>query len=418
MYVKCVLALSLIGLLLRLYMITLDPFLHEWDEHFHALVARNLMYNPMLPLLKANPVVPVDYTAWYCNSIWLHKQPLFMWQMALSIKLFGISEIAIRIPSALLGSIMILLVARISLLLSKNKIVSLIAALQMCFSYYQLELTSGFFGMDHNDVAFGFYILASIWSLAEYLEAANKKWTWAILIGVFAGCAVLNKWLTGILVYAGWSLIILLEFYKYKKFVGVKQFLVSIGIMILTFLPWQLYILYKFPLEAMYEYKINTQHIFEVVQGHSGSIFYYLLHFIQYFGVPQLVFLILGLVFAIVDIIKNQFLTYRINVLLIGSFSIVFLFFSLVVKTKLPFYVFIIAPIGFIYIAIGLEKIIWSKLTSRLWLKGFMICLLIFFSLNPVSIYYNRLVDDSKRNAKIHNTHIYKIAASSISTDC
>ena len=29
--------------LLRLLMISLDPFLHEWDERFHALVAKNMI---------------------------------------------------------------------------------------------------------------------------------------------------------------------------------------------------------------------------------------------------------------------------------------------------------------------------------------------------------------------------------------
>lgn len=66
----------------RLFMITIDPFLHDWDERFHAIVAKNMITYPFKPMLFVNPVLPYDYRAWCCNHIWVHKQPLFLWQMA------------------------------------------------------------------------------------------------------------------------------------------------------------------------------------------------------------------------------------------------------------------------------------------------------------------------------------------------
>ncbi|MBP7399885.1 MAG: hypothetical protein KA954_09890, partial [Chitinophagales bacterium] len=65
------------------------PYLHDWDERFHALVAKNMMTHPFTPMLRANPVLPYDETSWTDGHIWLHKQPLFLWQMALSMKIFG-----------------------------------------------------------------------------------------------------------------------------------------------------------------------------------------------------------------------------------------------------------------------------------------------------------------------------------------
>src|SRR5690606_28721971 len=100
----------------------------DWDERFHALVARNMMDEPFRPMLKTSALLPhEDYTAWCCNHIWLHKQPLFMWQMALSMKVFGVSEPALRLPSVIMGALMILLLYRITVLVTGNKTAGLIA---------------------------------------------------------------------------------------------------------------------------------------------------------------------------------------------------------------------------------------------------------------------------------------------------
>ena len=53
--------------LLRLLMISVDPFLHEWDERIHALVAKHMMNNPFKPMLFAKHILPfskydVSYT--------------------------------------------------------------------------------------------------------------------------------------------------------------------------------------------------------------------------------------------------------------------------------------------------------------------------------------------------------------------
>ena len=94
------------GLLLRVYVAT-DLFLHEWDERYHALVAKNMMDHPLRPTLYEHPVLPYNYQDWSGNHIWLHKQPAPLWFMALSLKLFGISEIALRLPSILLSTLAI-----------------------------------------------------------------------------------------------------------------------------------------------------------------------------------------------------------------------------------------------------------------------------------------------------------------------
>ena len=84
---------------IKLFMILLTPYLMLWDESFHGLVAKHLADNPLKPLLYKDPFFEHDYKNWWDSSIWLHKQPWFLWQIALSIKIFGNSYFAVRFPS-------------------------------------------------------------------------------------------------------------------------------------------------------------------------------------------------------------------------------------------------------------------------------------------------------------------------------
>jgi 4-amino-4-deoxy-L-arabinose transferase-like glycosyltransferase len=128
--------IALMGLFIRIYIIQLDPFLHDWDEKFHALVAKNMLNQPFKPMLYVHQYFKTDPFNWTFNHIWLHKQPLFLWQMALSMRIFGVNEIAVRLPSAVMGTLMILLVYRVALLTTLNKFGAIVSGLLMCFSNY------------------------------------------------------------------------------------------------------------------------------------------------------------------------------------------------------------------------------------------------------------------------------------------
>lgn len=200
------LLLLITAFIVRLFIASIDPFLQDWDERFHALVAKNMMSNPFKPMMRLDPILPYKIEDWCCNHIWVHKQPLFLWQMALSMKIFGTNEITLRFPSVVMGTISIYFVYDIAKMWLKNLDVAFFAASLCTFSYYQLELISGRFSLEHNDLAFAFYVTASVWGFLKY-NYTQDKLKWSILIGVFVGCAILNKWLTGLLVYGGWDCI-------------------------------------------------------------------------------------------------------------------------------------------------------------------------------------------------------------------
>lgn len=343
------------GFLLRLFMAHLDPFLHEWDERYHALVARNMMHDPFKPMLRVNDILPYDFKEWCCNHIWLHKQPLFLWQMAMSMKIFGVSEFAIRYPGVLMGSISILLVYRIAFLMTSNRHIAFIAAMLACYSYMQLELLSGLYGMDQNDTSFDFYVLCSIWAYVEYLGKKTLKY--AILIGLFAGCAVLNKWLTGTLVFSAWGIVILLDAGKGNFGKEVLHYMLALVVCAAVFLPWQFYIFYRFPVEAAYELQYNAKHLTSVVEGHAGDYMYYLNYFDLYFG-DYLYFLI---PFGLLLVLFLKRYHNKITLSLAVFFLLTFIFFNFIVPTKIISYVMIVVPLGYIFIAVAVYHIVAHK---------------------------------------------------------
>ena len=82
-------------------------YISQWDEAYHAVVAKNMLSNPLKPVLYKNPIFEYNYKDWGHNHIWLHKPPVTLWLMALSIYIAGDEEIIFRMPSVILSTLSI-----------------------------------------------------------------------------------------------------------------------------------------------------------------------------------------------------------------------------------------------------------------------------------------------------------------------
>ena len=258
------------GLSIFSFAALLDPFLNMWDERFHALVAKNMMNNPFKPMLYNDPVVNVVYDRWDRSIVWLHKQPLFLWQIALSFKLFGISEFTLRLPSIVLFGATAYAIYRSGRLLV-NQQVGYLASVLFISSFYMLELVAGRQQLDVNDAAFSGYVSLSIWCFLKYQHSKNKKWLY--LIGLFSGAAILCKWLVGLFVYLIWGIFKMLN----REWQPKQQLdiIAPLAVTIVIALPWQIYSHLKFPQEAAREMTYNSAHFFSVIEGHAGDWFYH-----------------------------------------------------------------------------------------------------------------------------------------------
>ncbi len=408
---KSALFLLLFGaFLLRFTIISLDPFLQEWDERFHALVAKNMMDAPFYPMLRVNPIFSYDYKAWCCNHIWVHKQPLFLWQMALSMKIFGVNEVALRLPSALMGTMMVFFTYHMGNFWTKNTPIAYTAALLMAFSYYQLELMSGRFSLDHNDLAFSFYVTASIWAFTKYLNSNLNSIKWVIFTGFLVGCAILIKWLTALLIFGGWGLYIL----QHKEFRTTPKYYIHVfGAFIvacMVFIPWQVYIINTFPLESSWTYELNRKHIFEALDGQVGGVFYHILFMRTSYGNFLLPFLLIGIIASFVDNKINK----KLSISFLAMLVVIFGFFSLIVATKMGAFTYPVVSILFIFLAMGLNFIVQAVIKSNyfevkiVYRIVFLYFLISIYCLKPWDIANHRSINNESRNVKIHNTKIYK----------
>lgn len=322
------------GLLIKLFMVQIDPYVNMWDEQFHTLVAKNMMQEPLKPMLYSEPVLDYDYKSWVSNHVWLHKQPLFLWQMALSMKIFGVSAPAARLPSALLAALMILLIY----LTGRrwfNETAAFAAAVLFATGNYINGLVAGIYHTDHNDVAFIFYVSASLWAWSEY--HFSRRRIWLIAIGALAGGAILNKWLTGFFVYLVWGVALLSDSDARKKLRAWADIAISVGIALIISIPWQVYTFIRFPAEAKWESHYNALHLHEAVEGHSGDFWYHINQIpILYGQYMNWLIVIAVLVFAI----RSRNAPLR-NALLV-SCLFVYSFFGLA-ATKMPAFTLMLA---------------------------------------------------------------------------
>ncbi|HNQ61967.1 MAG TPA: glycosyltransferase family 39 protein [Bacteroidia bacterium] len=353
--------LVLLGLILRVYA-SCDFYLHFWDERYHALVAKNLINHPLLPTLYDNAIFQYDYMNWASNHVWLHKQPFPLWSMALSMQLFGCNEIALRLPSILLTSLGIFLTYSIGkYFFSRN--VAIISAFFNSINGLILSLSSGRVTTDHIDSFFLFFIELSVFFVIQYVK--SKKQMFNLFAGICMGISVLCKWLPGLIVIPIWLCLVLHSEKNFNKTV-FKDFVKFFSLALIIFLPWQIYILARFPQEAAFELGFNIRHLTETIETHTGSIFYYFNKLRINYG--ELVYL--PLIWLIYSVYKAD-AKYKLLSLAIWIFVplIVFSF----AQTKMQAYIAFIAPAIFIVTAAFIEylkelKIEWKiyKTTIKL----------------------------------------------------
>jgi 4-amino-4-deoxy-L-arabinose transferase-like glycosyltransferase len=314
------------------------PYLYEWDERYHALVAKHLAENPLLPLLYKTVPLPYHIEHWASNHIWLHKPPMALWIMALSIKSFGANEIAVKLPSIILSTISIYLTFRIALFFSEKKI-ALLAAFFQSINGLLLELTFGAQATDHVDTIFLFFVELCVFIIIIYIK---KSHIWyLLLLGVALGMAILTKWLTALIVLPLF-ITLLFPIQGFRKVI-IDTFMILLIAAIIV-MPWQWYIFSYFPAEARWESDYNWRHITEVLEGHDGAWWWHILYASKYWN-ELIVISFIWFLFSIkTKPLRSKTLTLALWVL------IPYIIFSLV-ATKMVAYPLITAPAIFIILA-------------------------------------------------------------------
>ncbi len=390
--------LVLSGFVLRAYTAS-DTYLHNWDERYHALVAKHLMHHFLRPTLYEESVLSLDYKNWTFNHIWLHKQPLALWLMAISLKIFGIHPWAVRIPSVILSTVGIKLMYDIAKYLY-DKNTAFIAAFLFSIHGLIIELGAGRTDTDHVDVIFLFFVLLGLSFSVKYLQTKGSLYC-TVLIGFSIGAAILTKWLPGIVILPIWLALSYSSFSLRK--IMIDLFLVFL-IAALIALPWQIYIFCNFPLEARWEYLYNKRHFFEPLEGHSGNFLYHINSLRIIYG--ELIYL------PVVWFLYRAATKRRINDIAVSSlFLIPYIFYS-VAATKMPAYTLIACPA--IFIITGEAYYFFQKATSfPKVLRVIAVCLILL----PIRYSFERIkLFDTSESNELWNSDIEKFALSNLNT--
>lgn len=388
------------GATFRLMLVLMDPFLHTWDEQFHALVAKNLAQHPLHPTLIDQPVMPVNPADWTTNHTWLHKPPFFLWGMAGSIKIFGSTVFAVRLPSLLLCILLIPVIYRTGKLLL-NPATGYAAALLYAASGFQIHLASGQLNTDHNDLIFNALVVLSCWALTEYV--CNKPFRrYALLCGLFSGCAVLTKYLPGLLPLGIFGLLLLLH----PQWRVKRQHWINLALAALlcgaVFIPWKIYTAIHWPAESAVVAAHYSDHLTDAL-GHSGPWYFHFAELLKNYGWLFMLFILPGFYFL------YRKSTHRSYVLALAAATcIVYAFYS-VVPIRMPLFCLPVAFILFIAAGALLSELIPQLLRIR-YLPKFIGFGLVFLALiNWVNLGYiefwhcDREGKDIYRQSRIYN---------------
>ena len=214
-----------------------------------------------------------DYLTPWCTgslAIWTGKPPLTMWLMALSYQVFGINNFSTRLMSALFGTLSLIVVFYLGKRLF-NVYAGFLSALVLG------TLTTFFAFATHAmlDVPFIFFMLTSIYFLVLG-ENEEKADLFAVLSGLFFGLALMTKQIDALLIPLI-AFVFLASTKRSIRFLFTKRFILFVGVALLIFGPWLIYMNQRFGglfWETYFAYSVLTRAV-SPVEGHVGSYLYY-----------------------------------------------------------------------------------------------------------------------------------------------
>lgn len=241
------------------------PYISQWDEAYHALVAKNLLAHPLEPTLYEEKVLPADDRDWTKTRVWLHKPPLPLWLMAGGIAAFGEGELSFRLPAVVLDTLTILLVFLLcgELFGGKRREAGLIAAAVYALNPLMIRLVSGTVPDDTPHAVNVFFVALTVWLFAVASRKASRRW--ASAAGLSLGLGTLCMSAVALLGLAA-SLPLL-----WSKRKAWRAFAWAIPSFLLAALPWPLYAASRWPELWRLESGIQFDHLFHALDGHAHA---------------------------------------------------------------------------------------------------------------------------------------------------
>lgn len=303
----------------------------DYDEATYAEVIKEIVRSGHLGTLT------------YFGSNWFEKPPLYFWIAALSAKLFGLNEFALRLPSALAGIGTVLLVWGISMRLSKNDWIAFSSGLVLLttslFAYASREV--------RMDIPVTFFITLGFYCFIRGI--GNSKWN--VGVGIGAALGVLVKSVVGLLIV---PVVLLYSFLNRSwAWLADQYFWLGTACSLVIALPWHLYESALFG-HAFWDsyllYHVVDRFQQNILGGNPPPMAYFTLLY-RYVEPWSIILLVLAAALCASYAAGKD--TYRKHMLVLSYLSIVALLFSVfsAAQTKLFNYLDPLLPFAALFIA-------------------------------------------------------------------
>ena len=323
---------------------SLDPCLHEWDERYHALVAKHLLAHPLKPTLYEDAQLPHDVGSWASGHVWLNKPPLSLWSIALSLKCFGLSPWAVRLPSLLLSMIAVALLHALARMIA-SRTVAFWAALLFAINGHLIELASGRTSNDHPDTFLLVFVLAALYAAVRLAHSGSLRW--AVGCGVLAGLAFMSKAWPALLIFP-----VAFLFVQGREGAAMKRSVQCLAAVLLTTLlvslPWNVFASTTFPEVAQAASAAHWRHFTVDIEEHGRPWTYYWTQLPMIHGELAPI----ALIWFVLVLLRER---PRAHAALLVWWLLPYFVFSFAV-TKMPAYTVIAAPAICIIIAMAFER--------------------------------------------------------------
>jgi 4-amino-4-deoxy-L-arabinose transferase-like glycosyltransferase len=284
-------------------------------------------------------------------DLWNTKPPLLIWLEAGSIRLFGPSEWALRLPSALAALATVALVMRFSWRLGRSRFVALAAPAMLLFS-------PGYFGAHAGqsgdyEMLLCFFTTAYLLLLFEVLHRTRPNPGCVLLCGLLIAGAILTKGVAGLAPGVGVFVYVLIKG-RWPRLFRTPWYAMA-GLVVVV-MAGGFYLLREHLapgyLAAVADNELGRRYL-RGMNGHIQAPYYYLQYIIELFSLGPLVLLLFAAPFLGWKPTRSAaFLTYA-NVAALTLFLVLSLS-----RTKIFWYAVPIYPIVSIALAVVAERLL------------------------------------------------------------
>lgn len=299
--------------------------LFDWDEINFAEISREMMVTGDYLNIQVN------YKAFF------EKPPFFFWLQVLSMKAFGINEFAARLPNALAGIIVLVLLYK-----TGTRWIDQRFGVFWALSYLGSILPTLYHKSGIIDPWFNLFIFSAILAWVGGVKSTSLKWY--LISGLLSGMAVLTKGPVGPLLI-GMTVLIMRLWSRDKNYLRLKSVLLFIiGNSVVAGLWFGINWISNGPEFIMAFLKYQAELLTESVAGHKGFPGY---HFaVALFGIFP------ASIFALGALRKKQLNEsvdiYRYRLLMIIIVAVVLVLFSVVQSKIVHYSSMIYYPVSFL----------------------------------------------------------------------